>query len=89
MTLDDFLKLTPEEQGAILTERDTLTKSVDDLTAERNSLQNENKELTDKVNTLTADVAKTKEMNFTLTRRLNLDNGNNKDAEETIHDMFM
>lgn len=89
MELSDFLNLTPEEQVAILTERDVLTKSVDELTAERNSLKSENDELTAKVNSLTGEVAKTKEMNFTLTRRLNLDNGNNKTAEETLHDMFM
>lgn len=89
MTLDDFMKLTPEEQVAFLTERDSLTESVDNLTAERNSLQTENAELTEKVNKLTGEVTSVKEMNYTLTRRLNLDSGSNKDPEDLIHDLFL
>ena len=88
MTSEDFLTLTPEEQNAILNERDTLTKAVDELTAERNSFKTENEELTERVNALTAEVAKVKESNFTLTRKLNLDAGGNRDAEDIMHDMF-
>lgn len=88
MELADFLKLTPEEQVAILTERDTALQNVSDLTAERNSLTEENKQLTDQVTTLTGEVSKVKEANFTLTRRLNLDDANHKDPEDLIHDMF-
>lgn len=88
MQLEDFMKLTPEEQVAFLTERDALTRQVDDLTAERNSLQTENSALTEQVTTLTGEVTKVKEMNYTLTRRLNLDDGNNKAPEDLLHDMF-
>ena len=89
MTLEEFNTLTQEEQTAILTDRDNLTKQVDDLTAERNSFETENKSLTEKVDSLTKEVATTKEMNFTLTRKLNLDNHSNKPADEILHDMFM
>lgn len=89
MTLEEFNTLTPEEQTAILTDRDALTARVDDLTAERNSFETENKSLTERVDALTKEVATTKEMNYTLTRKLNLDNHSNKPADELLHEMFM
>lgn len=89
MNLEEFMTLTPEEQAVILTDRDSLTAQVDDLTAERNSLTAENTDLTNKVKTLTEEVAKIKESNFTLTRRLNLDNDGSKDPELLIKEMFM
>ena len=89
MTLEEFNALTPEEQTAILTDRDNLTAQVDNLTAERNSFETENKGLTEQVEKLTKEIATTKEMNFTLTRKLNLDNHSNKPTDELLHEMFM
>ena len=89
MTLEEFKTLTPEEQVAFLTDRDNLTKQVDDLTAERNSFETENKSLTERVDSLTKEVATTKEMNYTLTRKLNLDQDKIREPEDIIKDMFM
>lgn len=90
MTLEEFTALTPEEQAAILTDRDNLTAQVGELTAERDSFKNENGTLTERVNSMTAEMAKVKEMNYTLTRQLDLNKaGAAQDAETILHDMFM
>lgn len=88
MELADFMKLTPEEQVAYLTDNDNLSRQIDDLTAERNSLQEENTKLSEQIRNQTDEMRKTKEMNFTLSRRLNLDNKPKKETEDILHDMF-
>lgn len=89
MNLEEFRTLTDDEQAAILADRDNLTTQVENLQAERNSFETENKDLTEKVNTITTELAKTKEVNYTLTRKLNLDKDTIREPEDIIKDMFM
>ena len=59
---------------------------MDNITAERNSLQTENEDLKKQLQELREDNRKTKEMNYTLTRRLSAEP--EKSAEEYLNEMF-
>lgn len=82
MKYEEFAVLSAEEQAAVFISSETL----DDITAERNSLQTENKQLQSQLAELREDNRKTKEMNYTLTRRLSAEPA--KSAEEYLNEMF-
>lgn len=65
------------------------SKSILELTAERDSLLSENKELRDSRDAAIADSAKTKEVNYTLSRQLNLQQEIRKEPESILADMFL
>lgn len=83
MTLQEFLNLSDEEQEAAFVDLD----AFNDLTAERDSLRDENTQLRQEAQTARENEQKTKTVNYTLARRLNLEN-DKKDPEELLHDMF-
>lgn len=65
------------------------SKSILDLTAERDSLLSENRELRDSRDAALADNAKTKEVNYTLSRQLNLQQEIRREPENILADMFL
>lgn len=86
MKLEDFLKLTPEEQTAALTSAEDRERQITELEAERDSLKSENESLSGSLKESKEELRKTKELNYTLARQVSRKPGH--DAEETIHNMF-
>lgn len=82
MTYEEFSTLSAEEQAAVFID----SKTVDDLTAERDSFKTENEQLQQQLAELKEDNRKTKEMNYTLTRKLSVEP--RKTAEEYLNEMF-
>lgn len=70
MKLDDFNALTDEEKTTYLSSVENSQKSIDDLTAERNSFKTENDNLRAQLDTSSQELKATKEMNFTLARKV-------------------
>lgn len=71
MKLDEFNLLSDEEKSAYLTSIETTQKSLDDLTAERDSFKTENDKLKTDFEAANKELKATKEMNFTLARKIN------------------
>lgn len=65
------------------------SKTLLELTAERDSLKNENDELRKSHADMMADVVKTREMNYTLSRQLDLGQQAHKQPEDILADMFL
>lgn len=65
------------------------SKSITDLTAERDSLLTENKDLRAKAEAAISDGAKARELNYTLARQLDLGTKNDKQPEEYLAAMFL
>ena len=84
MTYDEFAALDENARRAAFVD----PQEVDTLTAERNSLQTENAELRQRAAAAAESERKTKELNFTLARKLNLEKGAAREAEDVLHDMF-
>lgn len=84
MTYDEFAALDEDARREAFVDPQT----VDTLTAERNSLQTENAELRQRAAAAAESERKTKELNFTLARKLNLEKGEARGAEDVLHDMF-
>ena len=82
MTYEEFSTLSAEEQAAVFVD----SKTVDDLTAERDSFKTENEQLQQQLAELKEDNRKTKEMNYTLTRKLSVQP--RKTAEQYLNEMF-
>lgn len=82
MKLEEFNKLSEDEQAAVLQLAETDAAKVEDLTAERNSLKDENEKLKQSSTKTAEELAKTKELNFSLARKL--DTGSKQDPEETL-----
>lgn len=82
MTYEEFSTLSAEEQAAVFVD----SRTVDDLTAERDSYKTENEQLQQQLAELREDNRKTKEMNYTLTRKLSVEP--RKTAEEYLNEMF-
>lgn len=82
MTYEEFSTLSAEEQAAVFID----SRTVDDLTAERDSYRTENEQLQQQLAELKEDNRKTKEMNYTLTRKLSVEP--RKTAEEYLNEMF-
>ncbi len=81
MNLEEFLKLTPEEQTAFLTSAADAQRTIDELTAERDSLKTENETYTQQLNSNLEELKKTKELNYTLSRQLSREPAVDTDAE--------
>lgn len=86
-------KPAADDQGAPEVNYESLyqeaSKSILELTAERDSLLSENKELRDSRDAALADNAKTKEVNYTLSRQLNLQQEIRREPENILADMFL
>ena len=65
------------------------SKSVAELTAERDSLLNENTELRSAKEAAITESAKTKELNYTLARQLNIQQDVKRNPEDILADMFL
>lgn len=70
MKLEDFNALTDEEKTTYLSSIENSQKSIDDLTAERDSFKTENSDLKAQLDTNSKELKATKEMNFTLARKV-------------------
>ena len=86
MELNDFLKLTEEEQTALLKAAEEHEAEIMDLTAERDSLKTENEKVNGLIAAVRSELQKTKEVNYTLARQVKREP--EKDTETLIHDMF-
>lgn len=65
------------------------SKSITELTAERDSLLTENKDLRAKAEAAISDGAKARELNYTLARQLDLGKANDKSPEDYLAEMFL
>lgn len=83
MQLEDFLKMTPEEQTAFLTSAADAQRTIEDLTAERDSLKTENDTFTQQLAANNEELKKTKELNYTLARQISREPAIDEDAEIT------
>lgn len=86
MKLDEFNALSDEEKTTYLSSIETSQKSIDDLTAERDSFKTENTDLKVQLDTRSKELKATKEMNFTLARKVS---SAPVDDDETILFNFM
>lgn len=86
MKLEDFNSMTDEEKAAYLNAADSNAKTLENVTAERDSFKNENDKLLEQVNTNAQELKATKELNYTLARKINVEPV--KDIEEVIHDFI-
>lgn len=85
MNLDDFMKLTQDEQAAILVSAADMERKISELEAERNSLDTDYKKQVDLIQQLKTELQKTKEVNYTLARQVTKEE---KEPEDMLHDMF-
>lgn len=87
MDFEEFEKLTIEEKTALYKDMTDKLKTLEDVTAERDSYKSENESLKNDNNEKTEELKKTKEMNFTLARRINTET-KRESAEDILHNMF-
>lgn len=71
MKLDEFNTLSDADKENYLSSIETTQKSLDDLTAERDSFKTENDDLKKQLEANGKELKATKEMNFTLARKIN------------------
>lgn len=71
MKLDEFNTLSDADKETYLSSIETTQKSLDDLTAERDSFKTENDDLKKQLEANGKELKATKEMNFTLARKIN------------------
>ena len=71
MKLDEFNALSDTDKETYLSSIETTQKSLDDLTAERDSFKTENDDLKKQLEANGKELKATKEMNFTLARKIN------------------
>ena len=71
MKLDEFNALSDADKETYLSSIETTQKSLDDLTAERDSFKTENDDLKKQLEANGKELKATKEMNFTLARKIN------------------
>lgn len=88
MTREDFLLLSETEQQLILDAASVNEKSVNDLTAERDSLKEENETLLTNNSALTAELSKVKSSNYTLIRQLDRSGADQADPEEALYQLI-
>lgn len=86
MKLDEFNLLSDEEKSAYLTSIETTQKSIDDLTAERDSFKTENDNIKAQLEANNKELKATKEMNFTLARKINT--APEEDADTTLYNFM-
>ena len=82
MKLEEFNLMSDEEKTAYLTSIETTQKSIDDLTAERDSFKTENDNIKAQLEANNKELKATKEMNFTLARKINT--APEEDADTTL-----
>lgn len=87
MNIEEFKKLTEDEQKAFFETIKEQDKKLSDLTAERDSLKKEVEENRITIEEGKKDLAATKELNYTLARKVNTDK-DRKSFEETLHEAF-
>ena len=83
MNLEDFNALTDEEKQTYLSSFDNAQKSIDDLTAERDSFKTENETLAKQIEQNNKELKATKELNFTLARKVDV--GKKEDPETALY----
>lgn len=86
MRLEDFNNLSEEDKAAYLNAADSNAKSLEEITAERDSFKTENDKLIEQANANAQELKATKELNYTLARKINVEPV--KDIEEVIHDFI-
>ena len=86
MKLDEFKSLSNEDQATYLSSIETTQKSIDDLTAERDSFKSENAELQTQLEGANKELKATKEMNFTLARKISTTP--EPDAEQDLYNFM-
>lgn len=91
MTLQEFNTLSDADKETMLQSFDQQAadsqKALELEQAEKNSFKDELEKLKEDYKDLLEDNRKTKEMNFTLGRKLNVEN-KKQSAEEILHNMF-
>lgn len=87
MDFENYNKLSEEEQKAFFDTLKDNDKKLSDLTAERDSLKKELEENRITIEEGKKDLAATKELNYTLARKVNLEN--KKSFEELLHETFI
>lgn len=87
MNFEDFETLSVEEKSVLYKEMVEKIRTIDDITAERDSFKAENDELIKTNNEKIEELKKTKEMNFTLARKINVEE-KRESAEDILHNMF-
>lgn len=87
MNFEEFETLEVEEKSALYKEMVDRLKTLEDVTAERDSFKNENEKLKNDNIEKTEELKKTKEMNFTLARKVNTET-KRESAEDILHNMF-
>lgn len=86
MTLEQFNQMEDQEKETLLSSFDQ--NKIEDLEAERNSFQTELEGLRKEFDSLKDEHKRTKEMNFTLARKLNVEDKRAQSVEDILHDMF-
>ena len=86
MKLDEFNQLSDEEKATYLSSIEETQKSIDDLTAERDSYKKENAELQTSLAASDKELKATKEMNFTLARKIST--APEPDAESDLYNFM-
>lgn len=86
MKLEDFNNLSDEDKAAYLTAADSNAKSLEEITAERDSFKTENDKLIEQASANAQELKATKELNYTLARKINIEPS--KDIEEVIHNFI-
>ena len=72
MKLDDFNALSDEEKSGLLSGMETDRKTIEDLTAERDSFKTENAQLQSQIEQANKELKATKEVNFSLARKVSV-----------------
>ena len=85
MTREEFLNLSDVEQTALLNNFEQLGNDINDVTAERNSLQSDYDKQVTVIAELRSDLQKTKEVNYTLARQVRKED---VEPESLLHEMF-
>ena len=86
MKLEDFNTLSDEEKTNYLSSIETSNKTIEDLTAERDSFKTENDSLRSQIETSNKELKATKELNFTLARKIDAKPA--ADPETVLHNII-
>lgn len=87
MKLDEFNALTDEEKATFLSSIESTQKSIEDLTAERDSFKSENDDIKAQLENSNKELKATKEMNFTLARKISTAESP-KDDEQILYEFM-
>lgn len=87
MTREEFMAMSEDDQTSYLAAADANAKLVPDLTAERDSFKTENDSLKASAAETAKELKQVKETNYTLARKLSVDN-TETDPEEALYNLF-